>query len=277
MVLDSVVDPTRNIDDVEATFGGSEDVLHQIVSECSQHADCPLAEGRKSLDALLAQLKSASLPTTSGRRLTGSLARFALLAAAYGPGWLPSLRAGLGEAIHYGRGDGLLAMADAYNDRSENGRHGGLWAGLFAVNCLVGDPDGRPSTSEELTKHAEKTAAEVDARAPYFGRWGAYRVQVCSVWPTAPTMKPQAITARAASPILLVNTTRDNATPLKGAQKVAQSLQGATLVVIDADGHIASGKGSCIDSTIHNFLFTGQLPDKREAWPAKAASCTAGD
>nr|MBA3489495.1 alpha/beta hydrolase [Longispora sp. (in: high G+C Gram-positive bacteria)] len=238
--------------------------------------DCPLAEGRATLDAFLAQLKTTPLPTTSGRKLTGSLARRALLAATYAPELWSSLREGLAEALHDGRGDVLLALADSYYNRSDDGGYDNSLAALLAVNCLVGDVDGRPSSPEALAEHAE-TAAKKAAQAPHFGAWGAYGGQVCSVWPATPTLKPHAIAAPGAPPILLVNTTRDNATPLEGAQKVARALEGSTLIVIDADGHIATGKGSCVDGAIQNFLFTGELPAKSEVWPAKETSCKAGD
>ena len=65
------------------------------------------------------------------------------------------------------------------------------------------------------------------------------------------------------TPIMVVGTTRDPATPLAGARGLVRQLDNAVLVTRNGDGHTAYHQGSaCVDRTIEAYLVSGTVPKK---------------
>ncbi|WP_412538202.1 alpha/beta hydrolase [Longispora sp. K20-0274] len=287
MVLDSVDNPAPGAGDPGGTPADdpvdgtdeAESALRDILRDCLRRTDCPVGPDENGamarVDGLLAGLAAQPLPADDGRRLTGSLARAALFQATYSTDNWEQARTGLDQALH-GRGDGLLALSDAYYHRDEQGRYTNATAAFAAVTCLISDPDLPPGRTPEAV--AAKMDADADSAArssPHFGAWLYYSSQYCAYWPVPPTFTPHPITAEGTPTILLVNNSRDAATPLDGAEAVAEALSDARLVVADADGHIAYGHGPCVDRIVNEYLLTGKAPAKEESWPARRVTCPA--
>ncbi|MGW5094357.1 alpha/beta hydrolase [Streptomyces nodosus] len=86
---------------------------------------------------------------------------------------------------------------------------------------------------------------------------------VCAAWPHPPRQAPVRITDHGPSNVLLIQNTRDVATPLSGALKLRTALgRRAVLVTVNSTGHnayLANGN-ACGDRTVSHFLSTGRRP-----------------
>ncbi|MET0865844.1 MAG: alpha/beta hydrolase, partial [Nakamurella sp.] len=99
------------------------------------------------------------------------------------------------------------------------------------------------------------------ARAP-FVTWGnAWFNAPCLYW-SAPAGTPVKVNGAAAPPILLINETKDGATPYSGALKVRQLFPQSVLIEgVGGTTHAGSLSGvACTDDTIAAYLATGALP-----------------
>src|SRR5690606_34286456 len=70
--------------------------------------------------------------------------------------------------------------------------------------------------------------------------------------------------ATGADPILVIGITGDHATPYQYAQVLTDELGDATLLTLDGQGHGASysGRSSCIDTAVTDYLLEGVVPAK---------------
>ncbi|MEW2496132.1 alpha/beta hydrolase [Streptomyces nodosus] len=88
---------------------------------------------------------------------------------------------------------------------------------------------------------------------------------VCAAWPHPPRQAPVRITDHGPSNVLLIQNTRDVATPLSGALKLRTALgRRAVLVTVNSTGHnayLANGN-TCGDRTVSHFLSTGRRPTR---------------
>ena len=92
--------------------------------------------------------------------------------------------------------------------------------------------------------------------------WGSYWFsQPCTFWPT-PAGTPLKIDGSKIKNMLLVNGTKDGATPYSGALAVRTAFPHAALLAeIGATTHAGSLRGNkCVDSIIADYLSTGALP-----------------
>ena len=95
-----------------------------------------------------------------------------------------------------------------------------------------------------------------------FGRGFAWAGSSCAQWPIETGAFPQALRAKGSSPILVVGTTRDPATPYEWSVGLADQLASGVLLSRDGDGHTAYNAGNeCIDDTIEDYLVGGLVPE----------------
>ena len=67
--------------------------------------------------------------------------------------------------------------------------------------------------------------------------------------------------AEGAAPIVVVGTTRDPATPYRGAVHLAAQLASGVLVTRDGDGHTGYHVGNaCVDGAVEDYLLDGTVP-----------------
>ncbi|MEU5159195.1 alpha/beta hydrolase [Streptomyces sp. NPDC020875] len=260
LVLDGAMDPSLsarqlNLDQTE----GFETAFRSFAEDCVAREDCPL--GRTSVKAAGQHLKKfftdldqRPVPTGQSRELGESLATTGVLAAMYDEAAWPRLRAALSAAMD-GRGEALLALADAYYERDPDGTYSNLMFANAAVNCL----DAPPAFSREAEMHT--ALPDFERVSPVFGRNFAWAALNCTYWPTPATGTPHRVTADGAPPILVVGTTRDPATPYKWSRALASQLSSGRLLTYDGDGHTAYGRGSdCVDTAINTYLLEGEAP-----------------
>ncbi len=258
MVLDGAIDPSLNAEQYsEGQAKGFARMAGAFVEDCLGEKRCPLrgtkADAFEQIETLVREADARPLPTSSGRELTQSLMTTGMAMALYLPAFWPRLRTGLAEAFD-GRGDGLLALADAYNERRPDGSYGQTLQATGPIFCL-------DHTDTRSLKQVKADAKAWLAKYPPLGDTFAWAPLGCSVWPIKPVVTPQKLTAPGAPPILVVGTTGDPATPYESAKSLASQLSKGVLVTFEGDGHTAYRRGSkCVDTTIEDYLVSGTVP-----------------
>jgi pimeloyl-ACP methyl ester carboxylesterase len=123
---------------------------------------------------------------------------------------------------------------------------------LYAVVC------GDAPWPRSVARHARDVA--IDRRA--FPRTAG---MPANLWPCAywrrPVEPPVTVTDRGPRNILILQNTRDPATPLVTALGLRRVLgHRAAMVTVDQGGHGTYSLGTCADAITHAFLATGELP-----------------
>ena len=271
MVLDGAVDP--NISILEQNISqavGFDEALNAFLADCATQDDCPLPANRQEATAAIITLltKSAASPLprktkveNDERLATESLIVLGTASALYDDvdGW-PKLRTAFLEGQR-GFGDTFLDLADQYTGRSSDGTYSSNELDSGAIIDCLDWPDTR---SIEKTKAEAQRFSDV---APVFGPYLAYTNISCKYLTpptkdklTRPTNK---IISIKTSPIVVIGTTRDPATPYDWAIGLHKIFTTSTLISLDADGHTGQGRGSaCVDDAVDTYLLQGISPRK---------------
>ncbi|RSN63998.1 proteinase [Streptomyces sp. WAC 04229] len=266
LVLDGAMDPSlpaRRLN-LEQT-AGFDTAFQSFAKDCVRRADCPLGDKNttptqvgKNLKAFFGDLDAKPIPTgdADGRKLTESLATTGVIAAMYDEGAWQRLRESLTSATKENDGAGLLALSDSYYEREADGGYSNLMFANAAVNCL--DLPAAFSSPDEV----RDSLPDFEKASPVFGEGLAWASLNCTYWPVQASGEPHRIEAAGASPIVVVGTTRDPATPYRWAEALADQLSSGRLLTYEGDGHTAYGRGStCIDSAIDTYLLRGTAPE----------------
>ncbi|MDQ0405343.1 alpha/beta hydrolase [Streptomyces sp. NPDC000349] len=266
LVLDGAMDPSlpaRRLN-LEQT-AGFETAFQSFAKDCVRRADCPLGDrdttpGQvgKNLTAFFDDLDARPIPAgdADGRKLTESLATTGVIAAMYDEGAWQQLRKSLTSAMKENDGAGLLALSDSYYERESDGAYSNLMFANAAVNCL--DLPAAFSSPDEV----RDALPDFEEASPVFGEGLAWASLNCTYWPVQASGEPHRIEAAGATPIVVVGTTRDPATPYRWAEALADQLSSGRLLTYEGDGHTAYGRGStCIDSAIDTYLLRGTAPE----------------
>ncbi|CAL9499473.1 Carboxylesterase A [Streptomyces sp. enrichment culture] len=265
LVLDGAMDPSlpaRRLNREQTA--GFDTAFRSFAEDCVRRSGCPLGgkgttpgQVGKNLKSFFEKLDAHPVRTgdTDGRTLTESLATTGVIAAMYDEGAWPQLREALTAAMRKNDGTGLLALSDSYYERDPDGTYSNLMSANAAVNCL--DLPAAFSSPDEV----RDALPDFEKASPVFGEGLAWASLNCAYWPVQPSGEPRRITADGASPIVVVGTTRDPATPYRWARSLAAQLSSGRLLTYDGDGHTAYGRGStCVDSTINTYLLRGTAP-----------------
>lgn len=260
MVLDSALDPRLDGDEMATGQAvGFESALRAYVADCLGESRCPLSgsvdEALTQIRDLLDEARTDPLPTSSGRRLTGSLAFTGLAYPLYSQSMWPDLTTALRGALG-GDGTVLLALSDAYYDRSADGRYTTNTSVAFnAINCL-----DLPAATDVPTMREE--AEQVEQLAPTVGRFFAYSGALCARWPVPPVGSLDDYSAEGAAPIVVIGTTNDPATPYVWAQSLSEALSSGVLLTHVGEGHGAYGLGNeCLTEAVDDYWLDGTVPE----------------
>ncbi|MCC9739537.1 alpha/beta hydrolase [Streptomyces sp. MNU89] len=264
LVLDAVSDPSA--DDVRHARNqttGFQRALDNYLADCAaQGAACPAgsdpAAGAEKIAGLLRRLDRDPLPASGGRELTESLARTGIVRALYTEQLWEQLTGALREAFEAGTGSRLLTLADAYNDRDENGRYSSQSHSQRAISCA--DSADRMSLGE-----ARELLPEFRELSPVFGEFLAWDLAGwCAGWPVREDAGRPEVSAEGADPILVVGTTGDPATPYEGAKIMADGLgEGVGIhLTYEGEGHGAYSSGNaCMKETVDAYFLDGEVPE----------------
>ncbi|GAA2839887.1 alpha/beta hydrolase [Kitasatospora sp. CM 4170] len=267
LILDGAVDPAQDrLDhgiDQQVAF---EKAFRRFAADCVENhpEDCPLGKdpdqaAKKAAD-FLDGLYEHPLTAEDGRRLNRDLGWTGAVSMLYGDEktYWKALRIALGWAMKGNKPDYLLAFADEYNGRDEDGHYSPMEEANGAISCA---DTSRPAPTPERARQA---VARLQAEAPLLSKGVTvedYDEPSCAYWPFKTTEKPHAVRAEGAAPILVVGTTGDPATPYASAEALTKGFANATLLTRVGEGHGAFGKGNgCIDAALEAYLVDGTLP-----------------
>jgi hypothetical protein len=203
-----------------------------------------------------------TLPTrrvgdSRARRRAGVAAFYtAVIAGLYDErfGW-PDLAYALARAV---RGDGtfLLALADGYNGRRDDGTYDGLAESAGIILC-ADRPDPLQPYDDWV---AEYRRAGRDH--PLLGGFLTDTPAGCDPRLPRPAESELLGDVRAtnAAPILVVGTTGDPATPYDGPRDLVARLAASRLLTFVSTEHTAYPKTACVRRAVDRYLLHGRLP-----------------
>ncbi|WP_282694201.1 alpha/beta hydrolase [Streptomyces sp. CC208A] len=251
LVLDAVVDPTADTaGHARHQTVGFQRALDNYLRSTGQDP----AAGSARITRLLAELDREPLET-GGRKLTEGLALTGIAVTLYAESGWPLLTEAL-AAAESGDGGPLLRLADAYNDRDEQGRYATQSHSQRAISCA--DSSERPTAEQ-----AKALLPEFRRLSPVFGAFLAWDTAGwCADWPVEGEARTPAASAPGAAPVLVVGTTGDPATPYEGAERMAEELgEGVGILVTNkGEGHGAYGTSACVTRTVDAYLLDGKVP-----------------
>jgi len=253
LVLDAVVDPSADtMGHAKNQTLGFQRALDDYFTSTGQDPE----KGSRKIVDLLDRIDANPLPTSSGRKLTDTLALTGIVLPLYSEQSWPTLTSAL-DAAEDGDGSELLSLADGYNDRDASGSYGTTTHSQRVISCL--DDKQRPTPEE-----TKKQLAEFEKISPVFGDFlGWDTAGWCHDWPVAGQFDNPEVSAPGAQPVLVVGNTGDPATPYEGARRMADELGKDVGVELTwkGEGHGAYGSGSdCVDSTVNAYLLNGTVP-----------------
>ncbi len=259
LVLDGAVEPPGDpLEYVLVQARGFETNLDAFLADCASNASCAFHRDGDSVaayDALRARL--AARPLTVDREADRALndTRFdaAVLHLLYAGRNSWDVLARALDRADGGDGRALLEVADRFVGRRADGADDDTVEAFWAISCL----DGPAIDGIEQMTSIEHTVRRV---APRLGGFVVNFSLACAVWPAPPAPSPPSI-AGAAPGALVVSTTRDPATPLASARRLARTLGDAAMVIVPGDRHTAVGGGSeCVDDTVARYLVAPSRP-----------------
>lgn len=182
-----------------------------------------------------------------------SVAQIGILSLLYSKGSWPDLAWALRQAAVDDDGTLLTLAADQYSGRDIfTGEFDASGDAYDAVMCRDFPTGGTP---DQLFAAARKQARlyPVFASSPKL---------TCDLWPVDPD-PVSAVTWPKDTPVLLVSTTGDPATPHSMAKAVLARNPGSRLLTHDGEGHTVYGNGlACVDDKVDAFLIDITEPPK---------------
>jgi hypothetical protein len=126
------------------------------------------------------------------------------------------------------------------------------------------DSGERPTVAEE-----DATTQRFIDVAPRIGL-GVQEIYACTFFP--PSTDPRVdVTGRDAGPVIVCGATGDPATPLRGAREMAETLEDARLIIVDANHHGCYGTDPCADELIEDYLIDLTVPPETTECGASAS------
>ena len=259
MVLDGAMDPS--ISSEELTSGQArafEKAIRAYVASCQQQEACPLDgdvdSGVQQIRDLIAAVQQTPRTAKDGRTVNATMFVSGLITPLYNDQSWPALTQAL-DAAMTGDVSLMLRLADLGADRSSNGSYTSNSTFAFnAINCL-----DYPTEADPAAMRAEQQRLMQDS--PTFGYFFAYGGTSCADWPYEHARTPAPVEYTGESPIVVIGTTGDPATPVEWAASVRKQLGNATLLTWQGEGHTAYGRSnSCIEDPVDKYLLSGEVP-----------------
>jgi pimeloyl-ACP methyl ester carboxylesterase len=260
MILDGAVDP--NADPVEADIrqaAAFQAAFNDFAADCAKSPNCPLgSDPAKAVDvykSLVEPLVQHPAKTKDPRGLSYSDSVVGTILPLYSPNLWRHLTQGLSE-LKNGSGDTMLALADLYMGRDENGHYNNSTDVRVAVNCV----DEPPITDRKTVVDEDRRAREV---APFmsYGQFTGYApLSTCAFWPVPATSKPHHIEVKGLPPVLVVSTTNDPATPYQAGVELAKQLGGSLLTFQGTQHTVVFQGNTCVDDIAAKYLVDVVVP-----------------
>jgi pimeloyl-ACP methyl ester carboxylesterase len=273
IVLDSAVDPNLVWRDMWQTWNAGVPLrINDFYSYAATYADLfglgeTPAAVRSAYTGIVSALDRTPLDLGDGVILDGNLLREITRSWLYSDFYLPllaTLVAEVGAAVDGPPTDATLASLAA--TLSGIGARPGMpgvpavdvpadnaTAALYTVVC------DDVSWPRSVTPYARDVAA-ARTRWPLLAGMPS-NVWPCAYWPNKPVEVPVAITGKGPRNVLILQNTRDPATPYVSGVGLRKALGNrAAMVTVDQGGHGVFALGTCADAVTVEFLATGTLP-----------------
>ena len=249
IILDGAVDPNISVRDQNlAQAVGFDTALKSYVAANPMFSI-------KQIQKFLQLSRTHPISDGNNRNLSESLASTGIAAALYDPidGW-PVLSKALAGAITNKDPYYFFLLADSYNQRDLNGHYVSNQNDIAEITSCLDFKD--PRTLVQI----EADAKNFSVAAPIFGPYLAFSGMACLYWHVKPVAEPN-FKNLTTSPLLVVGTTRDPATPYQWALGLHKDLLNSTLITLNGDGHTGANRGSsCVDNAVNSYLLTGKPP-----------------
>ena len=265
LVLDAVMDPRKDLAERQLQLvGGLQKSFEQLAAVCAEQPDCALgpdpAQATTELQSLLQPLVENPIVTSSGREVTFFTALEGVVTGLYAESAWPAVIKSL-NLLSQGNADGILAVRDIYNGRSEAGTYTNAVDASFAINCI----DEKHLTADETTdlvNDVKEVAPFMDPGVDVETAFG------CEGWPDDKALDfPYATDIDGLPQTLVVSVKDDGLTPHEGAVAMADQL-GGTLLTVDGNQHGATtAMIPCVDDIVAKYLIDLEVP-------AEGANCS---
>ncbi|HST81441.1 MAG TPA: alpha/beta hydrolase [Kineosporiaceae bacterium] len=228
-------------------------------------ANCPLAAAGdpavtvlNAFDRLLKDPLELPLPDGSTLEITQQIAVAATFQSLYAPAAWPDLAQFLLLLVTSTADPEKISTAAARTPSELGARLRGedypSIGGALASLCVDGAKTGRPDRYPAFADAA-------DARSPYFGRFRTWVSSPCESWKLTDDdayQGPWQQTTR--TPVMVIGTRSDPATPYRNAHPYANRFPDARLVTHEGWGHPALIQSTCVTNLIIRYLIAGQPP-----------------
>ncbi|BAW05478.1 alpha/beta hydrolase [Nocardia seriolae] len=256
LVLDGALKPDQDqLKESLAQAASFQNAFDNYAADCAakEKTNCPLGDdpkqATKKFRALVDPLWDKPVPTQDPRGLHYGDAITGVQQTLYSVRLWPALTKGLRE-LAQGSGDTLLALADMYDGRHDDGTYDNSSDAFTAIRC-VDDP---PITDRAV---AAKQDADYRRVAPFLddGHSGnAAPLEGCAFWPVPNTGTPHKLSIPGLPKVVVISTTDDPATPYQAGVDLAQQL-GASLITFKGTQHTVSLQGkACVDDPVVSYL-----------------------
>ena len=270
LVLDGAVDPSTGVDGTGEQQGGSygdqdfRESFDRFAQACAAAESCSAGpDATKLLNEVRAKVEQAPIaaPTVEaedGRKLTIGLFETAVASALYDAASWPFLAVGLRDAAA-GDGSAMVGLADNLNRRNSDGSWANLADAFRAISCA--DFPARPTAAEVKATYGAVmgTGQDVAADAPN---------PSCLEWPESSSPLAVVSAADTETPILVIGTRGDPATPYANAPAMAAGLGDAVVLTWEGDGHTAFPKTDCVNEAVSRYLIDLEAPADGTTCPA---------
>lgn len=259
MLLDGALDPEQDV--VESLVEQAEgfgNAFGEFAKWCAKRSDCALGKDPdkavEEYQNLVRPLITRKVNLADGRKLSWEDATTATVQALYSQHLWEQLNTGLNE-LDRGRGEQLIALADEYMGRNQDGTYGAIQDALIAVRC-VDDP---PVTDQSRFLDAQQRFTEKAEFLDPGTQIGGPR-DACAFWPTKHTGEPHLPDVEGIPRALVVSTTGDPATPYEAGVQLAKALNGRLLTFEGTQHTVFTQSNQCVDDAGVAYLLDGTLP-----------------
>jgi pimeloyl-ACP methyl ester carboxylesterase len=209
---------------------------------------------RQNYEQLRAKLVAQPLPLPDGSQFTAPLLDFSLSGAQYSKQSFPDAATNF-AALRRAVDQPGVASADAVKSAAALGRYADAGNGTFhAIVC-------NDTQFKGDRRFLERRSAELGKQFPLIGWYQV--IAPCATW-ERPPLRLKTPTGQGVPPVLMVQSVRDPATPLEGAQRAHQKFAGSRLLTVTDEGDhgIYAFGNPCVDKVVESFVVDGVVPPR---------------
>ncbi|PGH49515.1 alpha/beta hydrolase [Streptomyces sp. Ru87] len=254
LVLDGPMDPyAGTMERREQQYTGLQRSFELMGASCTEKPDCPLGSDpgavTERFQEIVQPLIDEPVPAGDGRVLSFSDAIGGVVAGLYSEASRPTIIEGIRE-VRNGRGDALMGLQDAYDQRYADGTYSNALEATEVINCLD-EERHTPEQESQLRRRMTEAAPFLDTGRPLDDTRN-----MCEAWRVEPTLgHPYATDIEGLPDTLTVAVTGDPVTPYEEGTRLAEALEGS-LLTVEGEQHGAAllAGNACVDDTVADYL-----------------------